>query len=221
MTKSAMGGGATYGRDASPSAPKGYGVDLPRIFPLPLQPQLHHCSSGRAGGSRAEHSLRGRRRDVNDCLSAINWCSGYKHSRGGAILHEGSALGEAQRIQAEVEARVVAAVDDFSDYDATPKQQDAFQALLRGRSVYDPDSAGLSIASYTSVSSVSMPTSTASAPLLTDVAPDEALHYMGRRLQRMLRPKAEYERLVTESPVKPYWDRTLRANRRKYVRFVR
>ena len=104
-------------------------------------------------------------------------------------MHEGSAVGEAQRIQAEVEARVVAAVDDFSDYDATPKQQDAFQALLRGRSVYDPDSAGLSIASYTSVSSVSMPTSTASAPLLTDVAPDEAFHYMGRRLQRMLRPR--------------------------------
>ena len=56
-------------------------------------------------------------------------------------MHEGFACDEARRIQAEVEARVSAAVDDFSDYDAIPKQQDAFRALLRGRSVYDPDSA--------------------------------------------------------------------------------
>ena len=136
-------------------------------------------------------------------------------------MHEGFVCDKARRIQAEVEARVSAAVDDFSDYDAIPKQQESFRSLLRGRSVYDPDSAGLSIASYTSVSSVSMQASTASAPLLTDVAPDEALHFMSRRLQRMLRPTAEYERLVAETPVKPYWDRTLRANRRKYVRFVR
>ena len=57
-------------------------------------------------------------------------------------MHEGFVCDEAQRIQAEVEARVCAAVDDFSDYNAIPKQQDAFQALLRGRSVFDTYSAG-------------------------------------------------------------------------------
>ena len=69
-------------------------------------------------------------------------------------MHGDFACGEARRIQAEVEARVSAAVGDFSDYDAIPKQQDAVCGLLRGRSVYDPDSAELSIASYTSVASV-------------------------------------------------------------------
>ena len=48
-----------------------------------------------------------------------------------------------------------------------------------------------------------MPASTTSASLLTDVVPDVAPHYMSRRLQRMLRPLAEYERLATESPVVP------------------
>ena len=46
-----------------------------------------------------------------------------------------------------------------------------------------------------------MPASTAGFPLPTDVAPDVAPHYMGRRLQRMLRPIADYVRLVTESSV--------------------
>ena len=43
-------------------------------------------------------------------------------------MHEGFACGEARQIQAEVEARVSAAVDNFSDYDAIPKQQDAFSS---------------------------------------------------------------------------------------------
>ena len=60
----------------------------------------------------------------------------------GGGLHGGPAIGEAPIIQAEVDARVGAAVGDFSDHNAIPKQQDAFQAFLRGRSVFDPYSAG-------------------------------------------------------------------------------
>ena len=112
-------------------------------------------------------------------------------------------------------------VDDFMDYDAIPKQQEAFRALLRGRSVYDTTATGLSLASFSSVSSVSLPATTAGAPALIDIAPSEALHYMDRKLQRMLRPAADYDRLVAENPVKPYWDRTLAGCRRKYTRFVR
>ena len=37
----------------------------------------------------------------------------------------------------------------------------------------------------------------------------------------MLRPLSEYERLALENPVTPYWDRTLRGCRRKYVRVAR
>ena len=37
------------------------------------------------------------------------------------------AISEAPIIQAEVDARVGAAVDDFSDYNAIPMQQDAFK----------------------------------------------------------------------------------------------
>ena len=129
--------------------------------------------------------------------------------------------GEARRIQAEVEARIVEGVRDFADYDAIPKQKEAFGSLLRGRGVYDTEASGLSIASYVSVSSVSLPVTTAGSPLLTDIAPEEALHFMRGKLQRMLRSTAEYERLAAETPVTPYWDRTLRSNRRKYTRFIR
>ena len=138
MTMSVMGDGATHGRDASLSVPRGYGTDLPQID-FSAAPSA--SASLHARLSRAEHLLRGRRRNVNGCLSATNWCSGFKHSRGGG-LHGGPAFGEALIIQAEVDARVGAAVGDFSDYNAIPKQQDAFQAFLRGRSVFDPYSAG-------------------------------------------------------------------------------
>ena len=45
----------------------------------------------------------------------------------GGGLHGGPAISEAPIIQAEVDARVGAAVDDFSDYNAIPMQQDAFK----------------------------------------------------------------------------------------------
>ena len=176
------------------------------------------------GQKRQDKLLRLRRRYVSDCISALNLCAGYRSSDGASSLHDqgfAEGDGEAREIQAEVEARVASGVDDFMDFDAIPKQQEAFRALLRGRSIYDITATGLSLASYTSASSVSLPVSTHSAPLLTDIAPDEALHFMNRRLQRMLRPLAEYERLIAENPVKPYRDRTLRGNRREYVRFVR
>ena len=70
------------------------------------------------------------------------------------------------------------AVDDFHDYDAIPKQQEAFASLLRGRGVYNIESSGLSIAAYTRVSCVSMPSSTSGAPLLSEIAPEEARQYL-------------------------------------------
>ena len=45
----------------------------------------------------------------------------------GGGLHGGPAFGVAPIIQAEVDARVGAAVDDFSDYNAIPMQQDAYK----------------------------------------------------------------------------------------------
>ena len=88
----------------------------------------------------------------------------------------------------------------FSHHDATPKQQDAPVRSC---------AAGVSLTLIRPVRALHpthlCPRLNASVngglPLPTDVAPDVAPHYMGRRLQRMLRPIADYVRLVTESPV--------------------
>ena len=88
----------------------------------------------------------------------------------------------------------------FSHHDATPKQQDAPVRSC---------AAGVSLTLIRPVRALHpthlCPRLNASVngglPLPTDAAPDVAPHYMGRRLQRMLRPIADYVRLVTESPV--------------------
>ena len=90
--------------------------------------------------------------------------------------------------------------DDFSHHDATPKQQDAPCGLARPECL-SPLFGRIEHCILPICVLGSMPASTAGFPPPTDVAPDVAPHHMGRRLQRMLRPIADYVRLVTESSV--------------------
>ena len=166
MRREAVGVERAHGDNSSPAPAHGFGVDLPQIFPLPLPRQLHHEKrSGAPADARSERAQRAKRRDVRSTFSSINWCAGYRASKAGS--HPPLACGlrdsEASRIQAEVETRVSTAVDDFHDYNAIPTQQQAFRDLLRGRGVYDAEASGLSIATYTRVSCVSMPLTTRGA----------------------------------------------------------
>ena len=123
--------------------------------------------------------------------------------------------------QAMAEARAAEGIDDFLSGHAIPSQRAAFLELLRGRSVYDVDSASMTLAPFSTVAAVSMPSDTDGSPELRSIAPPAALHYLEKGMQRMLRPRHEFNEMVAAHPVTPYRDRGLLRNRRKYLRLVK
>ena len=164
-------------------------------------------------------------KDINGVLESLNWCAGFptpgseprsesgrsskqrtttrqstRHNSVPAACEHSSGAG-----QARAEARAAAGVDDFLNCDAIPSQRAAFLELLKGRGVYDVDAAGMSLAPFTTVSAISMPTSTAGSPWLVDVAPSPALHYLGKGMQRMLRTEQEFNERLAANPITPFW----------------
>ena len=71
--------------------------------------------------------------------------------------------------------------------EAIPSQRAAFLELLKGCGVYDVDTAGMTLAPFTTVSSISMPQTTAGSIWLSDVALGPIFQYLERGMQRMLR----------------------------------
>ena len=80
----------------------------------------------------------------------------------------------------------------------------AFLELLKGRGVYDVDTAGMTLAPFTTVSAISMPQTTAGSPWLEDVAPGTALRYLEKGTQRMLCTEQEFKELSDANPMTPY-----------------
>ena len=74
---------------------------------------------------------------------------------------------------------------------AIPGQRAAFLKLLRGRGVYDARDGGLSLASFRSVSKISMPTSTAGSPRVETVVTGETRRYLENGMERMLRSRQD------------------------------
>ena len=93
--------------------------------------------------------------------------------------------------------------------------------LVKGHGVYNVDTAGMTLAPFTTVSAISMPQTTTGSPWLEDVAPAPSLQYLEKGMQRMLSIEHEVNELSDATPITPYWDRTLKSNHRKYVRLVR
>ena len=200
-----------------PGARGGYGLDLQQVFPLHRVPQVQAGRRDVGTSYRQTVAARRRLKDINGVLESLNWCAGFPTPANSKSAREQSSADG----QASAEARAAAGVDDFLNCDAIPSQRAAFLELLKGRGVYDVDTAGLSLASFTTVSAISMPTSTAGSPWLEDVAPSPSLHYLEKGMQRMLRTQHEFNETLAANPVTPYWDRTLLRNRRKYIRLVR
>ena len=82
-------------------------------------------------------------------------------------------------------ARVRESVDRSLPKFAIPGQRVAFLKLLRCRGVYDTRYGGLSLASFRSVSKISMPTTTPGSPRV------ETHQYLENGMERMLRSKQE------------------------------
>ena len=143
-------------------------------------------------------SERRRVKDINGVLEALNWCAGFatptEARARGSGMHDNSTACEPPLAvgQAKAEARAVAGVDDLLGGEAIPLQRSAFLELLKGRGVYDVDTAGMTLAPFTTVSAIPMPQTTAGSPWRSDVAPGPALQYLERGTQCMLRTEQEF-----------------------------
>ena len=88
-------------------------------------------------------------------------------------------------------ARVRELVDRSLPTFAIPRQRVAFLKLLRGRGVYHMRDGGLSLASFRSVSKISLPATTAGSPRFGAVVPGETRQYLENGMERMLRSRQE------------------------------
>ena len=93
--------------------------------------------------------------------------------------------------------------------------------LLRGRGVYDTRDGGLSLASFRSVSKISMPTTTAGSLRVETVVTGETRQYLENGMERTLRSRQDISEVKERLVIIPYMDRTLASNRRRYLQLVR
>ena len=151
----ASGSGTTFGRIKSLG--NGHGIVLDSLFPLPSVHELGPRPQGREQ-VRAWLSDKRCEDDLNAFISSLNWCSGSKTPFATDLVPTPR--------QDLVIARVRELVHQSLPMVAIPGQRAAFLKLLRGRGVYDARDDGHSLASFRSVSSISLPTTTAGSPAL-------------------------------------------------------
>ena len=126
---------------------------------------------------------------------------------------------------ASVDAFIVMTVAGCRDpriqFYAIPGQRAAFLKLLRGRGVYDARDGGLSLASFRSMSKISLPTTTAGSLRVESVVTGETREFLENGMERMLRSKHEITEMMERLGIVLYMDKTLASNRRRYVQLVR
>lgn len=170
-------------------------------FPLPLkQVERPSCKISR----RASQRLARRRRElelVNLGIGTLNWMAGTPS--------QGSF--EPSNLQTEMVERVVKlASDSFKlegGFSSPPTPEAALTELLRGADDYSGPASTL--AAYHR-ERVSMPDSLHNSPALSELLPEDALHFL-EAPERMLRTEED-----VDCDVVPYWDATLRNNPRAY-----
>ena len=145
---------------------------------------------------------------ANEFLSATNWLQGHRRSYHGAAFDP---------VHGEVRARAASLGFGWSrDADARFNDEAALRELLKGRAVYDVDSVPTTLKPFKQ-NLVSRPASLHDAPFLCDVVSPDASIYLSGFEQRMFHPAHTWERLLSESTIKPYTDPSLKRNRRKYI----
>ena len=194
----ASGVGTTAGRIKS--LRNGYGVGLDFLFPLPSTHQLGPRPLGRKR-VRAWLSDKRHEEDANALVSSLNWCSGFE------------APPATDLVPTPRQTLVIAWVRELVDRSlatfAIPGLRAAFFKLLRGRGVYDARDGALSLASFRSVSKISLPNTTAGSHRVDSVVTGETRQYFENGMERMLRSRQETaemkEQNVQESL--PIWTR--------------
>ena len=121
-----------------------------------------------------------------------------------------------------VAARVRELVNRSLPTIAIPGQRVAFLKLLRGRGVYDTRDGGLNLASFRSVSKISLPATTAArSPRVETVVTGETRQYLENGMERMLRSRQEISEMKERLGIIPCMDKTLAPNRRHYLQLAR
>ena len=146
-------------------------------------------------------------------ISSLNWCSGSRVP----FASDSATTPRQELVIARFRELVVRSLLTFT----IPGQRVAFLKLLRGRAVYDPRDGGLSLASFRSVSKISMPTTTAGSHRVETVVMSETRQYVENGMERMLRSRQEISEMKERLGIIPCMVRTLASNRRRYLQLVR
>ena len=186
-----------------------------RLFPLPpvVVPSRMHA---RTSCSRRSSQVDARRvrteRDVAEVVEALNWL------HDGRVTDGGDAPTTPNFCQAECLESVRSRIRITSSGlpDVSPRA--AFDALLRGRSVYTVGQAPVALASF-SEGVVSLPVDLVNSPEVVDLLPGTARRFL-EEPERMMRSADELAVLREETVIKPYSDKELMSCEKKYCGFV-
>ena len=183
-----------------------YGVVLDSIFPLPL---VHEFGLRPQGRRQVRAWLRDKRTPIP--LSRVSV----------------GAPGQERRLQLirclhrDKIRRVRELVDRSLPTFAIPGQRVPFLMLLRGRGVYDTRDGGLSLASFRSVSKISLPATTAGSHRVETSVTGETRQHLENGMERMLRSRQDISDMKKRLGIIPYIDKTLPSSRRHYLQLVR
>ena len=145
---------------------------------------------------------------ANEFLSATNWLQGHRHDVVGPARTDAH---EAIRARAyDLAGSMVECLDAHRESDDA-----ALHALLKGRSVYQTETAHTTLRSFKE-SLVSVPEDNWDAPALVDVLPREDSIYLERSQEHMLIPRDQWEQVLSEAGFVPYVDIVFRESRRVF-----
>ena len=180
-----------------------------RLFPLPFfarpADKVGCCHSVQQRRGRIQRILD----DCNEMIWGLNWLAGYRQAQ------------DEQTLVSPMQAKALSRVEGLAfsqkpSGDECQRPEEALKALLRGGSPYDMGVINDAVASYRS-ELVSVPQDCSGCLMLSDVLPADDLRFMEENSELMLRPE---EDRVAER-IDPYWDPTLRFNRRAYHSLVK
>ncbi|CAK0791762.1 unnamed protein product, partial [Prorocentrum cordatum] len=159
-------------------------------------------------------------RDWRECVRSLNWLWGAGH-REVARRARGDVHPYRFQLQREVLVRVAQGVQTYLDPPSDLSPKEAFQGLLRGRGVYDTETAYTTLAPYQR-GAVSLPCDVSTAPAVGTLVTGRALEYLVEAEEQMIRADAEVQLdRVTNGEIKIYTDPLLANSRRRYSTFVK
>ena len=179
------------------------------MLPVPL------IEEPRVGGGGAQRrrkgGLRAAVRLANNAVRTLNLLLGFSSSAGpsGGSLHDA--------VRAEAVERSYYFKPDSPN--ALCTDEAALSELLKGRSCYDVSRSACSVKPFSS-GPVALPSDLIDCLYLHDALPEDDRQFLEGNHERMRNHDQQHSKQFSATS-KPYFDESLRRNRRTYVKFVR